>query len=519
MNIAFFFTFALVCYNLCFAPSSALHYGDALCLYQQGSKRNFLLAANSINSGVQTVLNQVVGVSDVDPNFLTKTRMYIQRGGDATRWTSANAGNVVQSGDVIRLEFAAQISDNSSSYLAYDFSSLPNMSGQGAAKFFTTAFGGSPLQSAGILNNLSPNTSGYLFKIFKINTTATDKTIYEGDNVVVLAYVGTSLYPIFLGASSNDGVNANVYFSCSGSANNPSDLQSNCCWFVSTVLPNAYIADAIADTALSNLDNSRWNTQAVNLSTMTPPFGPVALCYGDGFALKHANYKNYIAVDPRCGYSSAYALAQGVAPGNNSKFILISYVVQPGNSVPAFGPNGSLLKTPVKSGDIIAFASYGQGKFGGFEHNYSNMAVTVSKPNPPYFQVNTNSDGAARIFKLGGKVGDPISTDDQVYIVHLWGWSNGDKSPAFLGSSNLDFGSNKEIYWYYQPSGFPSVNGNSFEANFVWSIDLYEAGVYAKLGWNASSRADDGGGDWYNWWKPYFVAGNSRCINPVMLQK
>jgi hypothetical protein len=241
-----------------------------------------------------------------------------------------------------------------------------------------------------------------------------------------------------------------------------------------------------------------------------PP--PTPLLYGDGIALKHKTYGFYASTVGSASYSPCFGTT---TLSNATKFVIMPYRVQTNNQIFVWGDGlgGSLLNQNIKSGDIIVFSDY-TGSYAGFEKNSSQSTPTVSSPSPPYYAVNSTSDGASRIFKYGGSVGDSIYTGDDIYVVHLWGWSNGDKSPAFLGSSNLSWTTNKEMFWYYLSSGFPP----SFATNYLWNFDQYQSAAYLGISNYSTNHLFSNNSGWYAGWSPYFVSGGAKYINPTTLQ-
>jgi hypothetical protein len=163
----------------------------------------------------------------------------------------------------------------------------------------------------------------------------------------------------------------------------------------------------------------------------------------------------------------------------------------------------------VKSGDIIYFPSYdGTGE----SMTGRNSNAPVSTPNPPYLAAQRwGYNDAFRIFKKGGSVGDIIYNSDIVYIVDSWNVFS--LVPAFLGSSNLAFNSDKEVFLYIIASGFPP----SFTTNYLWQIDQHQVGAYSSI----SNYISNGGvlnTNYSSNWSPFFVPGGAYYVNPATLQ-
>ncbi len=203
------------------------------------------------------------------------------------------------------------------------------------------------------------------------------------------------------------------------------------------------------------------------------------LRYGDGIVLRHKTYGFYVS-NSTYGTGGAYGnWGVGTASVTNSS----RFYVQPGSTNTRFGTG--FIGTIVTSGDPVrleSFSTPGSGPFLGL--NPDNGAV-VSTPSPPYYLINFNASPngfvniSHRIYRKGGAFGSKIRAGDEVYIQGLTTY------PAYLGSSNNVYGSDKEIFYYRMPDTSSSTPP-SFDTQYIWIIDTIIKDAYLNNPTNTS---------------------------------
>lgn len=197
--------------------------------------------------------------------------------------------------------------------------------------------------------------------------------------------------------------------------------------------------------------------------------------------------------------------------------------IQPGDDPRCF--NSPKIGKEVRSGDMIKLQYHGADKNGrflryltiGYEYpgnNYYEVGVLplninkVQKAqvrNFPYALavLGNSGDGnkmGIRIFKKGGKVGDPVMPEDNFYLQSFFYTEKIEpelqKRPAYLGSSNLQITTSSTHYhsWSMQTlvanyalqevawriSENPTEVPQSFSENYLWRADIIEDRGYTN---------------------------------------
>lgn len=454
--------------NFClsnFLMSAKLNYGDAICLYLNRINTFFLSTKTTPSGYIPAALKfNLVNTNE-------SIKFYIQPGRSDNRLDGCGSNNQVKSGDIIRLETSTLSKTNNPSYLAYDYSS--GMTAESNPKLYQHSFEEQSPYS------LSPNVSGYLFKIFKINQTV--DTISEGDSVVLVAYYKNSstFIPFYLGAKEDvtDNNKADLIFASSMTSDNPSNFPLKYSWFVSTIIANAYISDALDNKKIVNKDNSELtaNNPSGLSNVILNPIPKIPLRYGDGFVLKHKTHGTYLSITG--GRDSSVVAKPSLDVGS-------SWLAEVGNEMPDWGIGNNKLGITLKSGDYLRMGNFdffgGQGSrdFRMYMSGFSRPQPSsiASSPNPPYgrLSVYDHKFGACtRIYKYNSNVGDPIYKGDDVYIYSFYQYNYYRAEPPtdqYLGSANNATGSNKEVFVYQSRPCGRNLPPN-FTTQYLWIID------------------------------------------------
>jgi hypothetical protein len=145
------------------ADTVTLKYGDAICLSQEADGSTFTLATQTDGSGRVALGAWPPLTRQLSPKF------YVQPASATTRWGN---GDVVKSGDIIRLEAEYLSKSTTPCWLGYNF----NTNQQATLLSQTTNF-----QVNG--------QTGVVLKIVKTNTANSDP-ICSGDKIVFWANIG-----------------------------------------------------------------------------------------------------------------------------------------------------------------------------------------------------------------------------------------------------------------------------------------------------------------------------------------
>jgi hypothetical protein len=476
LKILFFINF---CVNN-FLMSAQLNYGDAICLYLNGTN-SFFLSTKTTDSGYIPAAKKF---NLVETNESIK--FYIQPGNSINRFDDCGQNNKVKSGDIIRLETSTHSKTNQPSYLGYNYSS-----GLGAERtpiLYKSAFE-NPASTS-----LKPNVLGYVFKIFKINPTV--DTISEGDSIVLAAYYKNSstFIPFYLGAkeSVNDKNQADLIFAYSTTQDNPTDFPAKYSWFVSTIIANAYISDALVydNKPIVNKDISDLNTSIPPvLSNVTLNSNQkVPLRYGDGFVLRHKEHGTYLSLSGG-EFSPVIATTELTTASK--------WLAEVGDEVYSYGlNNNNRLGVPLKSGDYIRMGNFDY--FNPTGRDLRQYMFSFSRPQTPFpngkLIAYCHKFGACtRIYKYGGNVGSPILKGDTVYIYSYYRSNQYGIQPEtdqYLGS-----GINKEVF-VYQSRPLSSNIPQNFSTQYLWIVeDIYpnsQESLPASGNWSLSGVGGTG---------------------------
>lgn len=478
LKILFFINF---CVNN-FLMSAQLNYGDAICLYRNGTNP-FFLSTKTTDSGYIPAAKKF---NLVETNESIK--FYLQPGRSDRRIDGCGQNNKVQSGDIIRLETSTHSKTSRPSYLAYDYSS--GLVAERTPRLYQSAFEPqSPVP-------LTPNISGYLFKILKVNSTTS--TISEGDSIVLVGYYknNSMIAPFYLGAKEQaaDPNQADLIFASSMTQDNPAGFPEKHCWFVSTIIANAYISDALDNKPIVNKDNSDLTagipSGLSNINFFQKPTIP--LRYGDGFVLKHKEHGTYLSLSGG-EFSPVIATTE---LKNASKWL-----AEVGNEVYSYGLNNYKLGTPLVSGDYIRMGNFDY--FNPTGRDLRQYMFSFSRPQTPFpngrLIAYCHKFGACtRIYKFGGSVGSPILRGDPVYIYSYYRSNQYGIQPEtdqYLGSANNSVGINKEVF-VYQSRPLSSNIPPNFSTQYLWVIeDIYpnaQESLPASGNWSLSGVGGTG---------------------------
>lgn len=239
--------------------------------------------------------------------------------------------------------------------------------------------------------------------------------------------------------------------------------------------------------------------------------------------MKPANYGNYLKFDPSIQYTAAindyhYAVPYDVGYDSSAYFGSYIPVCESSNrtswyvmaaNCQSFDYGSPKIGQNVKSGDTVMLSAGdpSAGVYGfiniiwgwtGVYWGYTNTLAIVSSPASTYGycylsarnQVFSGCFNIFRIYKRGGTVGSTISPTDNVYFVHYATrydyanrlnqnrWNDNtfwEKGYHYLGSSNQNYSTAKEIYTYhYASSGQPS----NLDTNLLWNIETIHDGAY-----------------------------------------